>query len=120
MPSNGAVIFKIATQCAWDEACRIGTYAGSADDVRDGFIHLSAGHQLHATAAKHFRGVADLVLIAIDANRLGASLKWETSCGGDLFPHVYGALPTSAALWTRPLPLGEDGVPQVAGDLETC
>ena len=36
--------------------------------------------------------------------RLGAALKWEPSRGGDLFPHLYAALPLTAVRWAQPLP----------------
>lgn len=120
MHTDATVIFKIERRSAWEAACREGEYRGSADDVRDGFIHLSGADQVQRTAEKYFRGVEDLVLIAIDAARLGATLKWEASRGGDLYPHVYGPLPTAAALWVRRLPLGADGVPLVPGDLAPC
>jgi uncharacterized protein (DUF952 family) len=112
-----ATVYKICARAAWEEACRAGAFAGSADDRRDGFIHLSARHQLAGTAARHFRGEADLVLVAFEAARLGPKLAWEPSRGGDLFPHLYGDLPTSAALWTRPLELGSDGLPVLPEEL---
>lgn len=111
------IVYKICARAAWEEACRTGAFAGSADDERDGFIHLSAPHQLAGTAAKHFRGLADLVLVAFEAERLGPKLVWEPSRGGDLFPHLYADLPTSAALWVRPLTLGPEGVPVLPEDL---
>jgi uncharacterized protein (DUF952 family) len=118
MPAH--TIFKIASESAWAEACRAGHFEGSAADRRDGFIHLSTGEQLTGTAAKHFPGVKDLLLVAFDAATLGEALKWEPSRGGDLFPHLYGSLPTAAALWTRLLPLGQDGFPQLPPDLDRC
>ena len=111
------IVYKICTRAAWEDACRTGAFAGSADDKRDGFIHLSSPHQLTGTAAKHFRGQADLVLVAFAADRLGPQLVWETSRGGDRFPHYYAELPTSTALWVKPLSLGPDGVPAVPKDL---
>ncbi len=114
------MIFKILAREAWDAACREGAFTGSPDDIRDGFVHLSAPAQVRETAARHFRGVADLVLVAFDEAALGDGLKWEPSRGGDLFPHLYGPLPAALALWARPLPLGEDGVPQVPEDLGSC
>jgi len=47
--------------------------------------------------------------IAVDADALGRSLKWEPSRGGALFPHLYAPLPLSAVRWTRPLPRAADG-----------
>jgi uncharacterized protein (DUF952 family) len=104
----GAIVYKICARAAWEAALAAGRFEGSADDRRDGFIHLSAAGQVADTAARHFAGAGDLVLVAVDAGRLGAALRWEPARGGALFPHLYAALPVDAALWTRPLPL-EDG-----------
>ena len=49
------------------------------------------------------------MLIAVDADALGLSLKWEPSRGGALFPHLYGKLPLTVVRWTKPLPLGPNG-----------
>jgi uncharacterized protein (DUF952 family) len=105
------VVYKILSASEWRAAVAAGSYGGSADDARDGFIHLSAADQLAGTAAKHFKGKADLVLVALDAKRLGEALRWEASRGGALFPHLYGTLDPAAALSVIPAPLGTDGVP---------
>jgi uncharacterized protein (DUF952 family) len=97
-------IYKICERTAWQEAQSAGLYRGSAVDRRDGFIHFSAAAQVGETAAKHFAGQTDLMLVAADGDALGAALKWETSRGGALFPHLYGALPVAAVRWARPLP----------------
>ena len=102
-------IFKICDKHEWLEAANAGFYLGSSDDLRDGFIHLSTAEQLGGTAAKHFTGQEDLLLIAFDADHMGDALRWEESRGGALFPHFYGRLETGAACWVRPLPLGPDG-----------
>ena len=110
-------VYNITTRMAWDDAVVHGAFMGSADDLRDGYIHLSAAQQLAATAQKYFAGVDGLVLVAFALTALGAALKWEPSRGGDLFPHYYGALPVTAANWVRPLPLDLSGVPCVADAL---
>lgn len=107
------MIFKILTRDAWTAACREGLYHGSSDDVRDGFIHFSAPHQVAGTAAKYFTGKADLVIVAFDEAAFGDALVWEPSRGGDLFPHFYGPLPTALAVWEKPLALAVDGVPVI-------
>jgi uncharacterized protein (DUF952 family) len=104
-----ATIYKVCGSAEWAQGQASGQYRGSADDARDGFIHFSTALQLAGTLAKHFTGRDDLLLIAVDADALGASLKWEPSRGGDLFPHLYDALPTSAALWIKPLPRDTGG-----------
>jgi uncharacterized protein (DUF952 family) len=100
------VLYKICETLVWREAQRAGAFHGAAVDTRDGFIHLSTAVQVRETAAKHFAGAADLLLVAVDADALDGALKWEVSRGGDLFPHLYGALPLAAVLWVKPLPLG--------------
>ena len=117
---RSALVYKILTRDDWQEACRSGSYAGSQDDRRDGFIHLSAAHQIAATAQRHFRGIEGLVLLALDAASLGEALAWEPSRGGDLFPHFYGSLPIDAVLWSKPLALGPDGVPVMPEEVGTC
>jgi len=67
--------------------------------------------------AKHFAGQSELLLVAVDADALGEALKWEPSRGGDLFPHLYAALPLSAVRWTKLLPdevAGRRAVPELA------
>ena len=66
--------------------------------------HTPGTAQLAETAAKHFTGQTDLILVAVDGDALGANLKWEPSRGGDLFPHLYAALPLTAVRWSQPLP----------------
>ena len=102
-------IYKICPASEWGDAERAGTYSGSAVDRRDGFIHFSTAEQAAETAAKHFAGQRDLVLVSVDGANLGKSLKWEPSRGGALFPHLYGALELSTVLRVEPLPLDENG-----------
>jgi uncharacterized protein (DUF952 family) len=101
-------VYKICGRAPWREAEHAGTFRGTLDDLRDGFIHFSSAAQVHETAARHFAAATDLLLVAVNADALGAALKWEVSRGGDLFPHLYGALPLAAVVWVKPLPLGED------------
>jgi uncharacterized protein (DUF952 family) len=103
------VIYKICQAGEWRDAERAGTFHGAPIDRTDGFIHFSTAAQVAETAAKHFAGMTDLVLVAVDAPALGPALKWEPSRGGALFPHLYGVLATDTVLWVKPLPLGSDG-----------
>jgi uncharacterized protein (DUF952 family) len=97
-------IYKICERASWRLGEETGTYRGSAADARDGFIHFSTAARLAGTLAKHFAGRGDLLLIAVDAGALGEALKWEPSRGGELFPHLYAALPLAAVRWTKPVP----------------
>ncbi|MDX8462188.1 DUF952 domain-containing protein [Mesorhizobium humile] len=103
------IIYKIAPEALWREAERNGRFIGAPIDIADGFIHFSTAGQVRETAARHFAGQSDLLLIAIDGAKLGDALKYEVSRGGALFPHLYAPLALDAALWVKPLPLGANG-----------
>jgi len=106
-------IYKILPRRDWAQAQAAGVYEGSEVDRADGFIHFSTAAQAPETAAKHFRGQADLVVLELDAEELGARLKWEPSRGGALFPHLYGPLDASRVRKVTDAPLDADGVPQI-------
>jgi uncharacterized protein (DUF952 family) len=109
------LVYKIVDAREWRQAQLRGSYHGSGDDRRDGFIHLSFGDQVAGTAARHFRNRSDLLLVAFSSEALGDALRLEPSRDGALFPHLYADLPTSAALSEQPMTLDADGVPQAAG-----
>lgn len=111
MPSK---VYKVCPADAWAEAQRLGRYQGSADDRRDGFIHMSTAAQLPATLTRHFSSpdgtaAAGLVLVSLDSGRLGPRLRWEPARDGSLFPHLYGDLDPDFAAAVAPLAVGPDG-----------
>lgn len=106
-----AVMYKILPRAEWDAFMATGLFRGSFVDLQDGYIHFSYRHQLAETARKHFSGQPDLVVLAVEAETLGSTLKDEPSRGGDLFPHLYAALALPSVLWSKPLPLAPDGSP---------
>ncbi len=109
-------IYKLLGRADWAAAVAKGRFTGAGVDLADGYIHFSTGPQAPMTARLHFSGREDLVLVEIEADDLGGGLKWEPSRGGDLFPHLYGALDVSLARSVRPLTVDETGVP-ILGDL---
>ncbi|MER2604675.1 MAG: DUF952 domain-containing protein [Siculibacillus sp.] len=102
-------IYKITGTRAWRDAEAAGVFRGAPVDLADGFVHFSTAEQVRETAAKHFAGQSDLLLVAFDAAAFGDRLRWEPSRGGALFPHLYDTVDPKAARWVRPLPLGPDG-----------
>jgi uncharacterized protein (DUF952 family) len=102
-------IYHICRRDDWERGQASGRYLGSAQDIADGFIHLSRAEQLAATAAKHRAGQDGLLLVAVDPDRLGDALRWEPARGGQLFPHIYGPMPFDAVIAVTDLPLGADG-----------
>src|SRR3954451_12960322 len=111
------MIYKICPASAWREAERHGVFRGSADDLRDGFIHLSTAAQVAETARKHSFSQTGLFLIAVDADALGDALRWEPSRDEELFPHLYGELDLGAVTGVQDLRARADGshdVPELA------
>ncbi len=112
------LVYKIASAALWRQAQDRGRFDGAPIDIEDGFIHFSTATQVEETAAKHFPGRDDLLLIAVDAKRLGDGLRFEPSRGGALFPHLYAPLPLDAVVSVKPLPLEPGGGHDFSGLLE--
>jgi len=103
------LIYKIFRRPEWDAFVAAGRTEGAPIDLTDGYIHISTAAQVVETAAKHFADQGDLVLVALEADDLGADLRWEVSRGGALFPHLYRPVIMADVVWHKPLPLGPDG-----------
>lgn len=88
-------------------------------DIADGYVHFSTSKQVQETLAKWFRGQTGLALVSVDGDDFGVDLKWETSRGGDYFPHVYAEVQQHhiSSLWPLDM-FDEDGVP-LAPDVVT-
>jgi uncharacterized protein (DUF952 family) len=114
-----ASLYRITSEDEWRTAEREGVFRGAAHDLRDGFIHLSAPHQVKGTLATHYAGVRDLLLVAIDDRRLAAhhSLRWEPSRGGELFPHLYEPLPVALVTGVSPLAVDATGAHVLPAEL---
>lgn len=114
------VVYKICPESAWLEAQRRGELVPSADDRRDGYMHLSAKAQLVETLRKHFADQRDLVLLSIlTAGIPSEALRWEPSRGGQLFPHLYAELPVSLVHRADSIPYDEHGrhaLPELVDD----
>lgn len=105
-------IYKILPRAEWAGAEVAGRFEGSAVDRQDGYIHFSTAAQAPETARRYFAGQADLVVLEVEGEALGAALKWEPSRGGDLFPHLYAALAVADVIAIHDAPLDAAGVPR--------
>jgi uncharacterized protein (DUF952 family) len=101
-------IYKICARPLWEYAEKTGVFMGAEIDLTDGYIHLSTDQQVAQTLSLHFAGQTDLLLIEVDAN--GLDITWETSRGGQLFPHLYDSLSLSAVSAIWPLALGSNSM----------
>ena len=103
------LIYKIFRADEWAVLRDTGQTLGAPIDVSDRFVHFSTGKQVAQTCEKYFAGEEGLILLVLDSDELGDALKWETSRGGDLFPHLYRELRMQDVFWHTDLPLGPDG-----------
>ncbi|MCW2526449.1 MAG: hypothetical protein JWM76_1309 [Pseudonocardiales bacterium] len=104
-----ASLFHIVASDDWEAAVGVGSYSPPSL-AADGFVHLSHRHQVEPVANSWYADLTGLVVVELDPARLGAEVVEEDSYGkGEEFPHLYAAIPTSAAVAVHPLPRGENG-----------
>lgn len=103
------MIFKICSKAIFEQQQTSGEFTGVPLDTKDGYIHFSTKETLAETLAVHFRGQRDLVVFAVDENKM-PNLKWEEARGGKLFPHAYGTFPFSDIVHKAEVHVGEDGL----------
>lgn len=108
------LIYHITTPTAWSEAQAAGVVKAESL-ATEGFIHCSRQAQLLAVANRFFPGASGLLVLAIDEAGVASWLVNEGPAGlGDpfahnVFPHVYGPMPTSAVVAVAPLAAGVEG-----------
>ncbi|MFD2237088.1 DUF952 domain-containing protein [Aureimonas populi] len=112
-----SLVYKIVPRALWEEAQARGRFEGAPVDHADGYIHFSTAAQVRETAARHFAGQTDLLVVCVPTESLGDALKWEVSRGGALFPHLYAPLDLSDVAAVHELPLGEDGTHLFSQDI---
>lgn len=103
------VILHITTYEAWQTAQENGVYEPPSL-ATEGFIHCSTAEQAVGVANALYRGQTDLVLLAIDADKTRAALRYEDCYeAGQEFPHLYGPLNLDAVVQVLPFPPDDDG-----------
>jgi len=110
------VIHHLAIAADWDAATVVGEFRISSRDRTledEGFIHFSGSlEQLAGVAERYYSDVTEpMVLLTVDTARLPVPPVWEAPAPGvsELFPHLYGALPTSAVVAVTAMVRGSDG-----------
>lgn len=95
-------VIKLLRADEWAAMQATGEFAGSPDDLRDGYIHMSTPEQVPGTHAKYFAGHAGVMAITFDAAAFGDDVRWEASRGGALFPHLYRPLRIEEVILAQP------------------
>ena len=103
-------LFHLAEQNRWEAARDTDAAYLPAEWEHDGFIHLSARHQLLTPANLFYRGRVDLVCLELDGYLLGDAVVWEPGTGTEeLFPHLYAALHPDAVVAEHAMAPEPDG-----------
>jgi len=108
-PELVTTIYRLMRASDYRALCSVGRFSGSEHDVRDGFIHFSAAHQVAETAARHYAAQSELVLLFVDVGRLGGALRWEPSRNDEPFPHLYAELSLDAVRRVESVALDAEG-----------
>ena len=102
-------LVHLAERERWEAARGHGVYLPAEWD-HDGFIHLSARHQVLTPANRLYRARPDLVALELDVSMLGQAVVWERGTDTDEhFPHLYSALSVDAVVAEHPMVPGADG-----------
>jgi len=98
-------IYHVATLADWEQAQETGlyttsTYGRTLEDV--GFIHAARHDQVPVIRDVLYADVTEpLLVLEIETERLDSEVRDE-EVDGEVFPHVYGPIPTSAVVAWRP------------------
>ncbi|HEY5775910.1 MAG TPA: DUF952 domain-containing protein [Xanthomonadales bacterium] len=83
-------VCKVFTESEWKLFQETGEFKGSADDLRDGFIHLSTEGQVAGVIQRFFEGKHPLFVAIFSGFQFLQRLTWEASASGEVYPHLYG------------------------------
>jgi uncharacterized protein (DUF952 family) len=109
-------IFHITERSAFAASLEMGVYETESLKT-EGFVHCSTREQIARTAARFFAGRSGLVILCIEAARLGERLRYEVA-DGEAFPHCYSVIPLDAIVAVIDFPCRPDGgfdVPEELG-----
>ena len=96
-----AIIFHLIQKADWDAAAAAGEIRPESL-AEEGFIHCSSDEQQAlAVATRLYSGREGMLLLEVDTDLLGAPVKREPSRSGQIYPHIYGPLNTSAVTLVR-------------------
>lgn len=111
---TSSVIYHAALPDQWEAAQISGVYEISTRGVtlaQEGFIHCSTRDQVESVANRYYSDISDVVLLTLDRTTVGSPVIDEAAAStGDLFPHIYGPIPTAAVVTTTAWSIDADGI----------
>jgi uncharacterized protein (DUF952 family) len=108
-------LFHIVAREAWTAAVTAGVYRAPSLQS-EGFIHCSFADQVAGVANDLYGDEADLCVVELDPALIFERIVVEDSYGSGVeFPHVYGPIPTSAAVAVHAVTRGPAGEHRFTG-----
>ncbi|NLU81382.1 DUF952 domain-containing protein [Rhodococcus sp. HNM0569] len=115
--TEGLELVHLCSRAEWERSRAEGERRPDGFDphgaAADRFVHLSTPEQVHLPANRLFGGRTDMVMLRLDAARLGAPVRFEPGVPADpdgmRFPHLYGPIPVDAVFAVDPYLPGDDG-----------
>ncbi len=101
-------ILHITQRQEWETAKNLGNYR-SHTLASEGFIHCSTVAQVIGSANRFFKNQQDLVILAINIDRIKPEIRYEGAESTNLFPHIYGELNIDAVVQVIDLETGTNG-----------
>ncbi len=103
------IIFHITDRTQWTRAKNLATYRSDTLSS-EGFTHCSTLDQVIGSANRFFKGKQDLVILAIEIDRVIPEIRYEGADANNLFPHIYGELNIDAVIQVIDLEAAIDGL----------
>jgi uncharacterized protein (DUF952 family) len=100
-------VYHLVPRAVWERSPTQPYRAASLES--EGFIHCSHAAQVARSANRFFADEKELLVLALDAERLGGLLRDEPAGDGELYPHLYGPLDRALVVAAEPLRRGPDG-----------
>jgi uncharacterized protein (DUF952 family) len=105
-----SLIFKLLTIDEWKQFQSDKKLFGNALDNKDGFIHMSRAEQVRKTVERYFASRSDVMLVAVDPEKVVGKIVPELAKNGEYYPHIYdGFVPIEAVQSADLLNLDQDG-----------
>ena len=100
-------IYHLIAKADWAKANQAAYEAPSL--ATEGFIHCCNRDQIARVANLYYAAAQELLLLCINADRLGSPVRDEDPGIGQRFPHVYGVINREAIVSVAPMQRGPEG-----------
>jgi uncharacterized protein (DUF952 family) len=104
-----AIIFRISEREQWKQAQEDGFYTDESLN-NDGYIHMSERHQVIEVANYLYKGQKDLMMLAVDTDKLTSKVRYEKLGTDEPFPYIYGVINADAVIAVADFSPNADGL----------